>query len=291
MAAQAQQQHAQELARQREHEQMVAQIARTSRALDECCRPVDNGVYTVMTSRGSFIKMAMADLETAAPELLARMLAQSGVSKAGIVNSEGQVVKADSGELRWDPGWRGLDKSTRVHDGPTMVADSAAGFLVAQADLYCFHSQPYCSDLPTLLEDYLHSDPTTLLAQRFRLHVQHALLPGLQRVSALLSAHAALVPQPPLSFLQAKFPGCFWNVNPPTMFPVSWHCHKEAWETLVARWADGDLASIVPESALFPPTGLRSIVNWAITHCEERQQALIGCAATVSRGFECASVR
>ena len=55
MAEQAQELHVRELARQREHEQMVAQIARTDRAVDDCCRPIQAAIEGLFNGRFQFV--------------------------------------------------------------------------------------------------------------------------------------------------------------------------------------------------------------------------------------------
>eukprot|EP01052_Picozoa_sp_SAG31_P084613 SAG31_NODE_44961_length_260_cov_1.285714_1_plen_75_part_10 len=74
MAQQAQELHMRELARQREHEQMLAKIARTDRALDDCCRPIQTTLDGIANERFHFVCGATVELEQSAPEVCAAMV-------------------------------------------------------------------------------------------------------------------------------------------------------------------------------------------------------------------------
>ena len=91
MAEQAQELHVRELARQREHEQLVAQIARTDRAVDDCCRPIQAAIEGLQSGRALFVSGAVVELEAVAPEAVARMLGQ-GQKLMYAVNDKGQAV-------------------------------------------------------------------------------------------------------------------------------------------------------------------------------------------------------
>ena len=69
-----------ELTRQREHEQMVAQIGRTERWLDECCRPVGLGLSSLITTRYCYVAHTAFEMETSHPEAVAAMLSFSAGS-------------------------------------------------------------------------------------------------------------------------------------------------------------------------------------------------------------------
>lgn len=243
--------HTRELARQREHEQMLAQIARTDRAVDDCCLPLQASLGGLQNSRYDWIAEAVFALEASAPEVVARMLAQSEHANPGRLKADGQVVSLRSGILLWDPTGR-RDHITTGYDRPTNRPESANGFLIAQADLHCWNTQPFCADVPTGILEYLAADPTTMLANRFRNYARHCLVPHMRRVQQLLDAYGSLVQPPPVAFLQSKFPHCFWQINRPTMFREIWDGRKRLWEALLADWESGEIGRIAPSSSARP---------------------------------------
>eukprot|EP01052_Picozoa_sp_SAG31_P022250 SAG31_NODE_1761_length_7326_cov_2.101148_2_plen_305_part_00 len=285
---------------------MVAQIVRTDKAVDDCCLPLLASLWGIMHSRYDWIAEAVFALEASAPEVVARMLQQSEHANPGILNADGQVVSARSGSLSWDPTGR-RDKITPAYDRPTNRPESAKAFLISQADLQYWNSQPFCADVPTGILEYLAADPTTILANRFRHYARHCLLPHMQRVQQLLDAYGSLVQPPPVAFLQSKFPHCFWHFNRPTMFREIWDGRKRLWEALLAEWEGGEIGRIVPSGVgpcmnvlrshknpstdvrvalscysnmikgAIPMAGMLAINDWAIANGQERQRELIGC--------------
>eukprot|EP01052_Picozoa_sp_SAG31_P048178 SAG31_NODE_9966_length_1203_cov_1.419384_1_plen_314_part_10 len=101
-AAQAQENHRSELNRQREHEQMLAQMERTDRGLDECCRPIEQVCYSIHWARGDYVGQIVARLEATQPELVETMvqLTQRDVKpdKDGRLHS-----RSDPGRVTWEP--------------------------------------------------------------------------------------------------------------------------------------------------------------------------------------------
>eukprot|EP01052_Picozoa_sp_SAG31_P038784 SAG31_NODE_5247_length_2652_cov_2.071680_2_plen_214_part_00 len=192
MAEQAQETHTRELARQREHEQMLAQIARTDRAVDDCCRPIRAALGTLAIVRYNWVGGTVTEMEVAAPQVVEQMLGHSKEICNIVVNAEGQAVSLQNGEILWN-GTTGRDGLTHVFDHNNHAFDSAAGFVVALADFIVSRSQPYCSELPAGILDCLATEPTIALADRFRLYVRRCLLPVLQNVSKILDMHRAVV--------------------------------------------------------------------------------------------------
>eukprot|EP01052_Picozoa_sp_SAG31_P025677 SAG31_NODE_2266_length_6056_cov_4.832466_1_plen_540_part_00 len=277
LAEQAQGQHVRELARQREHEQMVAQIARTDRALDDCCRPIQAAIDGIVHARYNFVDGAVIELETVAPEAVVRMLEQSEMMKMN-VNDRGQGVSTRSGKVYWDPAAR-PDGLTAVHKTHFTASGSAAAFVICIADVYVCSSGPFCKELPAIILDHLAADPTAPLTRRFRLHVRHSLLPGMQKVQELLDMHGAVVDAPPVAWMEEHFSGGNWYTNPTRMYRQQWSARKRAWEALVAEWEGGDLSVVSPPSAIMPLSGLKAINEYAIMRGEQLQRELIGCKA------------
>eukprot|EP01052_Picozoa_sp_SAG31_P022755 SAG31_NODE_1828_length_7159_cov_58.418980_5_plen_704_part_00 len=276
LAEQTQEQHARELAREREHEQMVAQIARTDRAVDDCCRPIQAVLEGLSKCRYQFVGGAVVELETVAPEAVTRMLEQS--QKMGFaVNEKGQAVSMRSGRVLRDPAKR-RDGILRMHENNNEAFDTAASMVIATSNAYGYYAEPFCSEIPTVILDYLTADPTALLARRFRLYVRHSLLPSLQRVQGLMDVHGAVVESPPTAWMSLKFPEGYWNTNPTRYYREFWYATTHAWEALVAEWESGDVSAFRPHgsAAFMPFAGVKAINDWAIARGEQRQRELIG---------------
>lgn len=83
-------------------EQMVAQIRRTDRWLDDCCRPV---MFTLAAMpfgpRASFLMEVVPELEQSQPELVQAMLAQALLK----INSDGTLSAPSNlgGKIYWEP--------------------------------------------------------------------------------------------------------------------------------------------------------------------------------------------
>ena len=136
-------------------------------------------------------------------------------------------------------------------------------------------------DLPEAILGYIAANPAGTLAARFRLYARHSIVPGMQRVSELLRAHAAVVEVPPTEWLVSKFPQEVWQFNTGELFQYIWVAHTEAWAALLEEWDTGELGSAVPRGAdWFPLMALYAINDWAIVRGSERQRELIGCACS-----------
>ena len=137
-------------------------------------------------------------------------------------------------------------------------------------------------DLPEAILGYIAANPAGTLAARFRLYARHSIVPGMQRVSELLRAHAAVVEVPSTEWLVSKFPEEYWHVNTAEVFQWYWVARSEAWAALLDEWDTGELGSAVPRgSDVFPLMALNAINDWAIVRGSERQRELIGCAGRI----------
>eukprot|EP01052_Picozoa_sp_SAG31_P021982 SAG31_NODE_1727_length_7429_cov_4.342701_3_plen_281_part_00 len=245
--------------------------------MDDCCGPIQASLDHINNGRYIWVGCAVTELELAAPEVVTHMLGKcTPLSLA--VNDKGQALSTRSGKVYWDPAAR-PDGITRVHDHNPAAFESAAAFVIAMADSFILYSQPYCSELPTGLRDYLAADPTTPLARRFRFYVRHCLLPTTQRVQELLNAHGAVVETPPRAWMDEHFPAGLWYLNPTRMFRTYFQARAQAWEAQVAEWDGGDLGSMFPPGDFAASTGLAAITEWAIARGHQRQRELIGMTA------------
>eukprot|EP01052_Picozoa_sp_SAG31_P014447 SAG31_NODE_897_length_11148_cov_15.102815_15_plen_171_part_00 len=119
---------------------MIAQIDRTTRMLDECCRPMQLSLAGLNTARLAFVCDAVVELEAAAPELVASMLEQCS-SMYTISEDGARLVSVRSGRKMWDAGEQSTGL-TRVYRERDTCVFSAAACAVNLADLFTFLSQP-----------------------------------------------------------------------------------------------------------------------------------------------------
>eukprot|EP01052_Picozoa_sp_SAG31_P011733 SAG31_NODE_671_length_12940_cov_4.703606_5_plen_177_part_00 len=173
------------------------------------------------------------ELETSAPEVVRTMLDQ--VSSHYVVDSYGtRASKVSDGRLFWDPDQlREWTASFLRHHGSIFdTLSTAASSVVGIMDLTYYASQPWCSELPSVMLATLAADPTTNFARRFRSYVKHDLLRDMQRVTELLEQHGCVVDLPPFEFLRAKFPQDAWDIQPASQYQMYFVARTRQWEAL-----------------------------------------------------------
>eukprot|EP01052_Picozoa_sp_SAG31_P012309 SAG31_NODE_718_length_12607_cov_21.723937_1_plen_486_part_00 len=261
--------------KQRLHQQMLAQIMRTDRWLDDCCRPIKVALDSLSWLRFQFVSGAVEVLSMSAPETVEHMLEQC--AKIYTVSADRtQSVSMRDESLFWELSKRGTELTMAVSDGK-LGFDSAAASAIAMSDLKLSSSQPFCLELPNVLHESLADDATSLLSHRFRSYAKHSFVPGLRRVANLLEEHSAVVPTPPTAWFVEKFPGEPWYAISPLHYRVLWLARTLAWEAIIAEWEVGEHRSILPPGGCyFPFHGMQATNDFAITAGEALQQELIG---------------
>ena len=150
---------------------MVAQIDRTARMLDECCRPMKLLLWATIVRREVFVSEAVVELEAIAPEVVASMLEQS--SAVYSISEDGtQAISVASGKVRWDAAKQPTGLTT-VHPQNNSCVHSAAACVVKNADLFTFFSQPcklyaFAKNAVGFHVPYQHSDVTSYLLLRIQ---------------------------------------------------------------------------------------------------------------------------
>lgn len=141
----------------------------------------------------------MVELEASAPEAVATMVEQCKLANLGLSADGTQSISMRSGRVQWDAATRpkGI---THVYGAEAQTYDSAAASVVGNSDIATTFSKPYSRILPAVILDCIAADPTTPLAQRFRLFARHVLVHGMRQVSDMLQAHAAVVETPPMEW-------------------------------------------------------------------------------------------
>eukprot|EP01052_Picozoa_sp_SAG31_P009623 SAG31_NODE_510_length_14725_cov_2.829482_3_plen_330_part_00 len=276
---QATEQHFAEQARQREHEQMQAQILRTDAWLDECCHPVEVLLYAIISVQFEFVNGAVHTLESTEPDVVVEMVASVRAHNAYItVDSDGKVRSARSGQVHWEP--RSADSLglTETFDSYTQFGNSAAGFVVTNANAVRGLLKPYSSLFPRRILDVIRDEPQSMIANDYRRHVRVALVPILRRVANILTTIASKIELPPTDWLQGKFPILPWRTLPNYQFLGQWIAVTNAFEAIVTQWEDGAFDVVSPIFVL-PLNGLILTVDWSRARGESIRRELIGMTA------------
>ena len=72
----------------------------------------------------------------------------------------------------------------------------AAAFAIGGADFITTYSQPFTAELPTAILEIVAAEPSGVVGLSYRRYVQSTLLPGIQRVAAILRLHSATIEWP-----------------------------------------------------------------------------------------------
>eukprot|EP01052_Picozoa_sp_SAG31_P045806 SAG31_NODE_8517_length_1437_cov_1.351271_2_plen_231_part_01 len=180
----ASQEHFAEMTRQREHEQMQAQILRTDAWIDECCQPIAINLSALLTGRGNFVRAAVVELEGTNPDVVADMVAQS--TSFHVIGPDGKARSARTGTVHWQPPDAGSLGLTENFDTYMHFAKSAAGTVVNNADIIITMLRPYVSVAPRDILGVIRDDPQSALAHNYRRYAQKVLVPQLRLVTNIL---------------------------------------------------------------------------------------------------------
>jgi hypothetical protein len=264
-----------ELTRQREYEQMVAQIGRTERWLDQCCRPVDLSLYSLMHTRYCYVADTVFEMEASHPEAVAEMLAFSATMFP--VGADGKVTSAQTGTMYWDPSLP--TQLTRTFENEMLAMPSAAACSARIVDVVLCNAQPFCTELPQAILNVVAAEPTGVIAQSYRRYIRTVWVPGVQHVAELLKAHSAVIEWPTLEWLTKKFPQVPWHTMPNYYFAFYWITYAMSWNRILAEWEEAENFAVLRTAYPIPFGGLRQAIAWSRTRGEAAQKDLIGMTA------------
>ena len=181
---QAQELQISETRRQREHEQMLAQIHRTERIVDECCGPAMLAIAAYLWSCSSFTAEGVSMLEKTNPEIISMLLPH--VAAVYETKEDGTVVSNLSGKVVWErkPGFV-VSCSSVWSCYPT---GAALQIVAAMYGLPAI-TEPYVAVTGQPILSAIEADPSGDLAIRYRQFVRSSVIPGLRKVAAILEAH------------------------------------------------------------------------------------------------------
>eukprot|EP01052_Picozoa_sp_SAG31_P033256 SAG31_NODE_3734_length_3939_cov_1.703906_3_plen_140_part_00 len=98
-----------------------------------CCRPVKLELECLTDHRIEFVSSAVLELEQSSPEIVSQMVEHARARIGWTISDDGLQAFGSSGQVNWKP--PGME-GTRVHSDGMMCYDSAAGVVVAVADLF-----------------------------------------------------------------------------------------------------------------------------------------------------------
>lgn len=276
------------MAKERQHQQMVAQMKRIDRALDDCSRPISLLISKIQNALSCYVGETITDIERIDPGIVMQM---TELIKGSIrVDRDGNGTTATStrsNRVLWDASSSQAAGILRAEANHTATFDSAAAAAIATFYSAIMMSQPYAREIPGAVTSYLDHDPISPAAARLRLFIRHGFVPDLRAVAALLRTHAAATMElPPTAWLKSKFPAESWASIPSTVFFCYWMIRAEQWDAILAQWDAGVFEDLMPKLAGFPVGGLWAVTYWAIGRGEEQQRRLTGMTTEVEQPSE-----
>lgn len=264
-----------ERTRQREHEQMVSQIGRTERWLDECCRPIELGLESLMHARFGYVVDTVFEMEASHPESVAEMLALCAALFP--VGADGKVTSARSGRVMWEPSLP--TQLARTFDDDSEAMPSAAACSVRLRDVVLTNAKPYCDELPQAILGVVAAEPTGAIAHSYRRYIRTVWVPGLQHVAELLKAYSAVIEWPTKDWLAKQFPQMPWHTISNSFFAFMWLSYTISWHRVLAEWEEAENFAVVRPAYPIPFGGLRQAIGWSRMRGEAAQKELIGMTA------------
>eukprot|EP01052_Picozoa_sp_SAG31_P001690 SAG31_NODE_57_length_29727_cov_12.584568_11_plen_296_part_00 len=265
LAEQAQEQHAHELAQQKNHERMVAQIARTDRAVDDCCTPVIRGLGSYLQARTKFVAAFASKLETSHPEAFTDLYTRDGYAmKNGL-----ELVAGSDGAVRW-AGQLLIDPTrTMGHTwaAPTFfnsvfVGCSARAVDVSVQDGVALVTKPFVRELPEAFFEQMAVDLDGSLAEDYRSYIRSDIKPALDLITDTLHAHFAALELPTSEWLLETFPG-HTTVDSPSNIVDSLVAYSRAFGRVLAGWDAGRLDLLFPRSHMMPWASLKGYFEYS----------------------------
>ena len=211
--AEAENQHKARLAEaenQRKHQQMLAQMERTNRWLDQCTRPLGQYLATISLCTYEFLFRSCLYLHQHTPETLAEIVVQSGEKNPSPLTQQ----YIDFWQQPWD----------KMLKGGVLAPDVQAGFCPFNAltsaelrsDSIKIHfglvktylgTSAYCAELPEGIYQVLAADTNSPLAHDYRQFIRLILIPNTRKIVGVIEEHGALMELPPTQWFQQTFPG------------------------------------------------------------------------------------
>lgn len=271
---------------QRVHQQLVVQMERTNRWLDQCTRPLGQYLGTIAMCTGEFLYRSCLYLHQHAPETLAEMVALSGEDDP----SELTQKYIDFWQQPWDqmlkggllaPGVQTIFCPFNADTSEKLKSDSlkvVLGFFKTY-----WGTSAYCTELPEGIYQVMAADTDSPLVRDYQQFVRLILVPNIQKIVSVLEEHGALMELPSTEWFQKTFPGhvANWENAANNIFFQEMYAYLNSWQVVLAEWDQGNLSRHRPEMLLLLP-GLRQMVAWSTQRAQEKQQQLTGMSASMT---------
>eukprot|EP01052_Picozoa_sp_SAG31_P003824 SAG31_NODE_151_length_22216_cov_37.572139_7_plen_514_part_00 len=262
-----------ETRRQREHEQLLAQISRTERVVDECCGPCLRVIYSMGFCLQAFNAECIVLLEETNPEIVARLA--SAVAAGFEVHEDGTVVSKTS------------NRDIYLGSPPPSLVSTIGNFTMGYGSSYgailgpvwtaTSLSKPHAAIVYDAVRSAISADSSTRLSETYRRYVKLVLMPQLRNIATIFESHGSILDLPSKEFLMQKFPDESWNFIPEDTYVHRLFACLLGWERLMDAWADGDFSNHEPADGRYIPiSGLVSTLTWVQTQGRARQRELIG---------------
>eukprot|EP01052_Picozoa_sp_SAG31_P013270 SAG31_NODE_795_length_12036_cov_28.879953_6_plen_188_part_00 len=173
---------------QREHVQILAQIRRTERWLDDCCRPICTAMRSIGWSRQDMLMAVSAELDQSYPDVVQEL---KGFAQQYFSVAEENVWTARGSGVVYD--YR-ADREKQITErfGPhASRAQTVLGVAVMLADAVHCAPYPLSREAPVSILKVVEAEPTSAIARCYRRWARFALVPLLKFVVQTLDNHSA----------------------------------------------------------------------------------------------------
>ena len=248
----------------------TAQIERTHKALDQCCRPVQNDIWAILYARVTMVGQIVSKLEASHPAAVEEMMSFVTTCER---HPDGSVI-TNSGTLLWSahppPG---LTRAVGIYT--LALASSAASAMLTNQDGFELLSKPYCLQMPDAILAIIGAEPTGEIAAMYRSYVRHTMMPLCRRLANTLQEYSAYMELPPKDWLEKTYPEMSWRSYSNSVFVQHWYTYTLSFDRILAEWSDGNFESIRPSMAQ-PIGAMIRTVAWSQERAEAKQAELIG---------------
>ena len=249
----------------------TAQIERTHKALDQCCRPIHNDIWAIVFAREAMIGQIVSKLEASHPDAVEEMLSCVTLNER---HPDGSVIST-SGRVLWTPNPpRGLTRAAGFH---ALAIASAAATSIANQDAFATFSKPYCFEMPDAILAIIAAEPTGEIAGMYRGYVRHTMMPLFRRVATTFQEFSAYVELPPKDWLEKMYPDMSWRSSTNSIFIQFLYEYTVSFERILSEWSTGNFKSV---RGMAQPIGaINRTLVWSQERAQAKQAELIGMTA------------
>eukprot|EP01052_Picozoa_sp_SAG31_P003058 SAG31_NODE_114_length_24318_cov_16.787481_4_plen_409_part_00 len=262
--------------RQREHEQMLAQIARTEEIVDQCCDPALRLLWVIKFQINNFNAEGVGMLLQTHPEVVAQLVSPLVAAGVYSVAEDGTVTSKQTGLILWV----GTKNPALCRSYPifTQAQSTAEGVMLGVVHQVQTAANPWCVPLIETLLNIIKADHESKVAEEYRAFCRVQLVPPMRKIARLIEEHGMVLQLPNKDFLGTKFPGESWSLLREDFYLQGWLSRTAQWERLLSAWDAGDFSDSVPrgDGVIMPLEGLNETLMWSLEYGRAKQGELIG---------------